>query len=412
MNQPASLQPDPVELIDVGALPPLGVVPKKMHAWAIRRERFGEPMQSFQHEELPVWDLGPRDVLVKVMAAGVNYNGVWAGLGKPVDIMRAHGMPYHIAGSDASGVIWAVGESVHEHAVGDEVVLHCNHLVEPGGSDRQTIWGYETPDGSFAQFTRVQSQQVLPKPEALTWEEAASYGLVYYTAHRMLIDRAQVAPGEDVLIWGGAGGLGVFAIQLCKAVGARAIAVVSSDERAELAMSLGAYGVINRKEFPDLQYREGESEEQKKTRLVAMKAFGRRICDILGERKKVEVVFEHVGKATFPASVWLAAKFGRIVICGATTGYDLTFDVRHLWMKQKRIIGSHFADADSARRANRLVVQGKVKPVLTKLFTWDEIPQAHQLMYENKLHGTVSCLVGAPRPGLRTFRETLAELKK
>jgi len=124
------------------------------------------------------------------------------------------------------------------------------------------------------------------------------------------------------------------------------------------------------------------------------------------------VVFEHVGKATFPASVFLASKYGRIVICGATTGYNLTFDVRHLWMRQKKIIGSHFADADSARRANRLMIQGKVKPVMTRLFTWEEIPEAHQLMYENKLHGTVACLVGAPRPDLKNFEETVAAMAK
>ena len=141
-----------------------------------------------------------------------------------------------------------------------------------------------------------------------------------------------------------------------------------------------------------------------------MKAFGKRIWELLGERKGPDVVFEHVGRATFPASVFLANKFGRIVICGATTGFDLTFDVRHLWMRQKRIIGSHFADADSAGRANRLVLQGKVHPVLTRMFTWDEIPHAHQLMYENKLHGTVSCLVGAPKPGLKNLEETRAAI--
>ena len=398
-------------IVPVGKLPPLGVVPEKMHGFVIREERFGPPMESFQPEEVPVWDLAPNEVLVQVMAAGVNYNGIWAGLGKPVSTLAAHGLGYHIAGSDASGVVWAVGNAVHDWKVGDEVVLHCNHLTNPGASEAQTIWGYETPDGSFAQFCRVQSQQCLKKPEHLTWEDAASYGLVYYTAHRMLIDRAKIEPGEDVLVWGGAGGLGVFAIQLCAAVGARAIAVVSSDEKAELAMSLGAVGTINRKEFSEMQYRPDETPEQAKARFQATKAFAKRISEILGERKKPDVVFEHVGASTFPASVWLANDFGRIVICGATTGYNLTFDVRHLWMKQKRIIGSHFADADSSQRANRLVVQGKVKPVMTRLFKYEEIPHVHQLMYENKLHGTVSCLVGAPRAGLKNYKETLAAME-
>ncbi|MGB5704347.1 MAG: crotonyl-CoA carboxylase/reductase [Polyangiales bacterium] len=400
------------EIVPVGQIPELGVVPKKMHSFVIRPERFGEPMKSFQPEEMPVWDLAPGEVLVQVMAAGINFNAIWAGLGEPVNILKGHGLDFHIAGSDASGVVWAVGPGVTDHKVGDEVVLHCNHLIYPGTNDLQTIWGYETPDGSFAQFTKVQGQQVLPKPPQLNWEEAASYGLTYYTAHRMLVDRAKVQPGEDVLIWGAGGGLGVFAVQLCAIMGARAIAVVSSDDKAELCMQLGAHGVINRKEFPGLQYKDDMTPEEQAAHKADLKGFGKRIWDILGERKGPEVVFEHVGKATFPASVFLAAKYGRIVICGATTGYNLNFDVRHLWMRQKQIIGSHFADADSAGRANRLVIQGKVKPVMTRLFTWDEIPEAHQLMYENKIHGTVSALVGAPRPGLKNLEETRAAIAK
>ncbi len=395
------------EIVPVGKLPPLGVVPQRMHAFVIRPERFGEPMKSFVREEAPVWEAGPGEVLLKVMAAGVNYNGIWAGLGKPVNVLKGHGLDYHIAGSDASGVVWKVGPGVTEYEVGDEVVVHCNHLLNPGASEDQTIWGYETPDGSFAQFTRVQAQQLLPKPKHLSWEEAASYGLTYFTAHRMLVERAQVEAGENVLIWGGAGGLGVFATQLVSVMGGRGIAVVSSEDKAKLAMDLGAHGTINRKEFPNLAYRPNMTPEQEKARFDEVKRFGKKLWEIWGEKKGADVVFEHVGAETFPASVFLANKFGRIVICGATTGFNLTFDVRHLWMQQKRIIGSHFANADSARRANRLVEQGKVKPVLTELFTFDQIPEVHQKMYENKVYGTVSCLVGAPRPGLKTYEETL-----
>ncbi|MEM6955016.1 MAG: crotonyl-CoA carboxylase/reductase [Myxococcota bacterium] len=390
------------------SIPDLGYVPEQMPAYVIRPERFGPPLEVLQQEMMPMWDIAPDEVLVLVMAAGVNYNCIWAGLGKPVDILKSHGLDFHIPGSDASGVVWKVGSAVRDWKVGDHVVMHCNHLVEPGASDKQTIWGYETPDGSMAQLCRVQAQQLLPKAPDLTWEEAASYGLVYFTAHRMLMDRAEIEAGEDVLVWGGAGGLGVFGVQLCKVAGCRAIAVVSSEEKAKLAMDVGAHGTINRKEFPDLQYRPGEDEEQKARRMAATKAFGKRIREILGQPKSVEVVFEHVGRSTFAASVWLAANHGRIVICGATTGYDLTFDVRHLWMRQKRIVGSHFADADSSRRANRLIERGLVKPVMTECFDWAEVPQAHQKMYENKITGTVSCLVSAPRRGLKNLEETRA----
>ncbi len=398
-----------VESVPVGTTPELGVLPSKMHAYVIRQGRLGEPRRSFVQEEVDVWQAGPGEVLVQVMAAGVNFNAIWAGLGEPVNILAGHGLDYAVVGSDASGVVWSIGEGVRGWSVGDEVVLHCNHLLEPGASDLQTIWGYETPDGAFAQFTRVQAQQLLKKPPQLTWEEAASYGLTYYTAHRMLVDRAKLQPGETVLVWGAGGGLGVFAVQLAAAMGARPIAVVSSADKAALCMQLGAVGVINRKDFPELAYFEGMNAEQEAAHQRAIKGFGKRIWEILGERTGPDVVFEHVGQSTFPASVFLANKFGRIVICGATTGYKLSFDVRHLWMRQKQIIGSHFADADSCRRANALMVQGLVKPVLTQLFTWDEIPEAHQRMYENKLHGTVACLVGSPRPGLRTYAETLSE---
>jgi len=314
-------------------------------------------------------------------------------------------------------VVWKTGQGVDRLKVGEEVVLHCNVACgqchhcqsdKPMACTGQQIWGYETPDGSFAQFTVVQAQQVLPKPPELSWEEAASYGLTYFTAYRMLVDRAQVKPGEDVLVWGAAGGLGVFAVQLCSVLGANAIAVVSSEEKGELVMKLGAKGYINRKDYPDLPFTADESDERKARRMKATKAFGKKIWEIIGERKGPDVVFEHVGQSTFPASVFLTNRFGRIVICGATSGFDLNFDVRHLWMHQKSIIGSHFADAGQAHAANKLLIQGRVKPVMTRLFDYASIPEAHQLMLENKLHGTVACLVGSPRPGLRNLDEVRA----
>ncbi len=418
-SKPGLRAVDSPDIVPVGELPPLGIVAKRMHGYAIRPERLGEPTTSFVNEALPTPEPGPGEVLIQVMAAGVNYNGVWAGLGKPVNVVASHGKPYHVAGSDASGVVWQVGPGVKGVKVGDEIVVHCNQACgqchycqssEPMACRNQKIWGYETSDGSFAQYALVQAQQVLPKPAHLTWEEAASYGLTYFTAYRMLVDRARVKPGEDVLIWGAAGGLGVFAVQLCKVLGANAIAMVSSEERGKLCMELGAKGFINRKDVPDFSFRPNETEAQKKTRFEGMKALGKKIWEILGEKKGPDVVFEHVGQQTFPTSVFLANRFGRIVICGATTGFDLNFDVRHLWMHQKSIIGSHFADAGEAHAANKLLVQGRVRPVMTRLFTYEEIPLSHQLMFQNELYGTVSCLVGAPRPGLKNLQETLAAI--
>src|SRR5689334_7528645 len=331
-----------------------------MAAWVIREEREGEPIDAFQLEEMETPEPGAFEVTVRVMAAGVNFNNVWAALGKPVSVFRSHKEDNHIGGSDASGIVWKVGEGVTRYKPGDEVVVHCNqasledvevHGLDPLAAPSQRIWGYETTWGSFAQFCKVQAQQLLPKPAALTWEEAASYGLCLFTAYRMLIDRAELRPGEDVLVWGGSGGLGVFAVQLAAMIGARPIAVVSSEEKAELAKSLGAIGVIDRREFKGIEYRDDETPEQTKARNDATKAFGKRIWDILGEKKGPDVVFEHPGKSTFGASVFLAHRFGRIVICGATTGFDLHFDVRHLWMHQKSIIGSHFAHAGQCHAA-------------------------------------------------------------
>ena len=146
------------DLYEIGEIPPLGHVPASMYAWVVRKDRHGPPEQSMQVEVVPTWTLDSHDVLVLVMAAGVNYNGVWAALGEPVSVLDVHKSPYHIAGSDASGVVWAVGSKVKRWKVGDEVVVHCNqddgddeecNGGDPMFSASQRIWGYETPDGSF-----------------------------------------------------------------------------------------------------------------------------------------------------------------------------------------------------------------------------------------------------------------------
>ena len=183
------------DLYEIGEIPPLGHVPAKCTPGSIRRDRHGPPEQSMQIEVVPTWPLDSHDVLVLVMAAGVNYNGVWAALGQPISPFDVHKQPFHIAGSDASGIVWAVGAKVKRWKVGDEVVVHCNqddgddeecNGGDPMFSASQRIWGYETPDGSFAQFCRVQDRQLMERPKHLTWEESASYTLTLATAYRML----------------------------------------------------------------------------------------------------------------------------------------------------------------------------------------------------------------------------------
>src|SRR5438874_9452411 len=238
-----------------------GTLPATMAAWVIRKEREGEPRDAFQVEEIEVPEPGAFEVIVRVMAAGVNYNDVWAALGEPVSVFGYGDHEeggHHIGGSDASGVVWKVGQGVTRWKPGDEVVIHCNqasyedpevHGLDPLAAPSQRIWGYETSWGSFAQFCKVQAQQLLPKPAHLAWEEAAAYGLTYFTAYRMLIDRCHLQAGHRVLIWGAAGGLGVFATQLCALSGADAVGVVSSDEKGKLIEQLGAIGSIDRSEF-------------------------------------------------------------------------------------------------------------------------------------------------------------------
>jgi crotonyl-CoA carboxylase/reductase len=384
-----------------------GELPATMAAWVIRQEREGEPVDAFQVEEIEVPEPGAFEVVVRVMAAGVNFNNVWAALGKPVSVFRYHPEEdHHIGGSDASGVVWKVGPGVTRWKPGDEVVIHCNqasyedpevHGLDPLAAPSQRIWGYETSWGSFAQFTKVQAQQLLRKPPNLSWDEAASYGLTYFTAYRMLIDRVQLQSGHRVLIWGAAGGLGVFATQLCAAAGAESVGVVSSPEKGALVEQLGARGFIDRTEFAGMMRRGNETPEEEKARFAVSRDFSKRVREILGGAP--DVVFEHVGKATFPTSVYCVKPFGKIVICGATSGYDLDFDVRYLWMRQKEIIGSHFANAWECTKANELIEQGRVRPVLWRTMPFDQVAEAHQLMHENKHCGKIAILVGATEEG-------------
>jgi crotonyl-CoA carboxylase/reductase len=387
-----------------------GTLPERMTAWVIREERFGEPKDAFQLEDIEVPEPAAFEVIVRVMAAGVNYNNVWAALGQPVSVMKYGDHPeygHHIGGSDASGVVWKVGPGVTRWKAGDEVVVHCNqasyedpevHGLDPMAAPSQRIWGYETTWGSFAQFTKVQAQQLLPKPAHLTWEEAASYGLVYFTAWRMLMTRCNLQAGQKVLIWGAAGGLGVFATQICKAAGAECVGVVNSDEKGALVEQLGAKGFINRNEFAGMMRKGGETPEEEKARFKESRRFGKAVSEILGGAP--DIVFEHVGAATFPTSVLTVKPFGKVVICAGTTGFNLDFDVRYLWMKQKEIVGSHFANAYECLKANELIESGAIRPVLWRTLGFDGVAEAHQLMKDNKHAGKISVLVGAEKEGL------------
>jgi crotonyl-CoA carboxylase/reductase len=403
-----------MEICALGEMPPLGVVPKRMLAQLIRPERYGPPQQAFAIEEVPTPLPGPGEVLVYVMAAGVNYNNVWASLGRPVDVIAARQRagaeePFHIGGSDASGIVWAVGEGVTNLKPGDQVVAHCGSwdLKDPwitkGGdpivAPSARIWGYETNWGSFAQFTRVQAHQLLPRPQGLTWAESAAYMLVGATAYRMLCGWPPhtVESGDVVLIWGGSGGLGSQAIQIARSRGAIPIAVASGEERGRFCVEVGAHAWIDRNNFdhwgvpPDWR-----DDKAYGAWLDGARSFGKALWEAVGERRSPRIVFEHPGESTIPTSIFVCDNGGMVVICAGTTGYHAAVDLRYLWMRQKRFQGSHFANDEQCAEFNDLVAAGEVSPCLSRTFTFEQTGEAHQLMHENRHPvGNMAILVGA-----------------
>ncbi|QIS23273.1 crotonyl-CoA carboxylase/reductase [Nocardia terpenica] len=402
------------EICGLGEIPDPGVVPKYMHAAVIRPERFGQPMDAIKVEQVRTPEPGYGQVLILVMAAGVNYNNVWAALGKPIDVVamrQRQGEPedFHIGGSDGSGIVWAAGPGVTGVQVGDEVVLSGAQWDEraddvrfggnPIASTTMRAWGYEANYGTFAQFALAYDYQCHPKPKNLTWAESASYMLTGATAYRQLTGwhPHTVEPGDPVLIWGGSGGLGSMAIQITRARGGIPIAVVSSPERAEYCRQLGAEGTINRQDYhhwgrlPDIgdaaAYREWLGEA---------KRFGRAIWDVLGEARAPKIVLEHSGEATLPTSLFVCDNAGMVVLCGGTSGYNGDIDLRYLWMRQKRLQGSHYADLSQCRRITELVAAGRISPCLTQTYEFDDIATAHQVLHDNvQTKGNVAVTVNA-----------------
>jgi crotonyl-CoA carboxylase/reductase len=405
---------------EIGEIPPIGEVPAQMHAQLIRPDRYGEPEKAFQDEVIDVPEVGPQEALVLVMGAGVNFNNVWAARGIPVDVTKTQarwGEPtdFHIGGSDASGVVYKVGDGVTNANVGDRVTVHAGQWdlddpqvlagEDPGLADSFRVWGYDTAWGSFAQFCKVQAHQLLPKAPHLTWEEAAAPTLTGATAYRMLHGWPPniVNEGDVVLVWGGAGGLGSLATQLVAAAGAKAITVVSSEEKGEYTKKLGAVGYINRKEYEHwgIPPHWKDSEAWAKW-FSGAKAFGKAIWEAAGERKSPAIVFEHPGEETIPTSIFVADRGGMVVICAGTTGYSATVDLRFLWNLQKRLQGSHLFNDEQAAAFNQLVVDGKVDPALGHVYPYDEVGHVHQLMGDGNLpEGNMSVLISAPREGLK-----------
>ena len=376
-----------------------------------------DPRKSLHVDDVPLPELGPGEAYVAVMASAINYNTVWTSIFEPVPtfgflerygktspLAKRHDLPYHVVGSDLSGVVLKTGVGVHAWKPGDEVVAHCLsvELEGPDGHNdtmldpEQRIWGFETNFGGLAEIALVKSNQLMPKPAHLTWEEAASPGLVNSTAYRQLVSRngAGMKQGDNVLIWGASGGLGGFATQYALNGGATPVCVVSSEDKAEICRSMGAELIINRSEENYRFWKDEDTQDPAEWR-----RFGKRIRELTGG-EDVDIVFEHPGRETFGASVYAARKGGTIVTCASTSGYMHQYDNRYLWMNLKRIIGSHFANYRESWEANRLISKGMIHPTLSRTYPLEETGQAALVVHQNAHQGKVGVLCRAPEEGL------------
>ncbi|GHG09892.1 MULTISPECIES: crotonyl-CoA carboxylase/reductase [Amycolatopsis] len=376
-----------------------------------------DPRKSLHVDDVPVPELGPGEALVAVMASAINYNTVWTSIFEPIPtfkflkkygklspLAKRHDLPYHVVGSDLSGVVLRTGVGVHNWKPGDEVVAHCLNveLEGPDGHNdtmldtEQRIWGFETNFGGLAEIALVKANQLMPKPDHLTWEEAASPGLVNSTAYRQLVSRngADMKQGDVVLIWGASGGLGSYATQYALNGGAIPVCVVSSPEKAAICRKLGAELIIDRSAEGYRFWKNDDEQDPKE-----WQRFGARIRELTGGEDP-DIVFEHPGRETFGASVYAARKGGTIVTCASTSGYMHQYDNRYLWMNLKRIIGSHFANYRESWEANRLIAKGLIHPTLSKTYALEETGQAALDVHRNAHQGKVGVLALAPQEGL------------
>ena len=376
-----------------------------------------DPRQSLHLDNIPTPELAAGEALIAVMASSINYNTVWTSIFEPVSTFgflerygrshadaKRHDLPYHVIGSDASGVVLRVGSGVNTWKPGDRVVAHCLsvELESPLGHNdtmldpEQRIWGFETNFGGLAELAIVKANQLLPKPEHLTWEEAAAPGLVNSTAYRQLVSQngAGMKQGDNVLIWGASGGLGSYAVQYALNGGATPICVVSSPQKAEICRSMGADLIIDRS-AENYQFWSDDTTQNPKE----WQRLGKRIRE-LTRGEDVDIVFEHPGRETFGASVYVTRKGGTIATCASTSGYMHEYDNRYLWMNLKRIVGSHFANYREAYEANRLIAKGMIHPTLSKAFPLEETGQATYEVHRNAHQGKVGVLGLAPKPGL------------
>ena len=336
---------------------------------AIRFHQHGGP-EVLKDEDAPDPSLGAADVLVRVKACALNHLDLWVRRGLP-------GVPIplpHIPGSDVAGEVAQIGAEVTTVKVGQKVVLapgvtcgKCPACIS--GNDNRcrqfTNLGYMI-DGGCAEYVRCPEVNCLPYPENLSFEQAAAIPVVFQSAWHMLVARAELQPGEDVLILGAGSGVGSAAIQVAKFFGARVITTAGTDAKLEKARELGADYVINH-------------------RTQKIREEVRRITN----KRGVDVVFEHLGTATWDDSVASLALAGRLVTCGATTGYDAKIDLRFLFSRQLSLLGSYMGAKSELHTVMNLVAAGRFKPVVDRLFPLADAAAAHAYLEAGSQFGKV-----------------------
>ncbi len=390
-----------------------------------------DPRNSLHVDEVALPELAPDECYVAVMASAINFNTVWTSIFEPLPTFgflrrlgresvwgARHDLDYHVVGSDASGVILRTGSAVRNWAPGDRVVIHCNYVddQDPSAHDdsmlasNQRIWGFETNFGGLAEISVVKANQLMPKPAHLTWEEAACNALCNSTSYRMLVSKngACMKQGDVVLIWGATGGLGGYAVQYVVNGGGIPVGVVSSPAKVKLLESLGCEAAIDRSEKAYRFWSDEHTQDESEWRRL-----GADIRALVGEDP--DIVFEHPGRQTMGASVFVAKRGGVVVTCAATSGYMVEYDNRHLWMKLKAIKSSHFANYREAWDANRLISLGRIQPVLSAVFPLAEVGEATRQVQRNLHEGKIGVLCLAPEEGLGVsdpeFRQKVGEDK-
>ena len=375
-----------------------------------------DPRKSTHIQEVPLPQIAPDEALIAVMASSINFNTVWSSIFEPISTFSAltrlaresewakrHDLDYHVMGSDASGVVLRVGSAVRNWKPGDKITVHCNHVDDQDNTAHndsmmaanQRIWGYETNFGGLADLSIVKANQLMPKPAHLTWEEAAVNALCNSTSYRMLVSRngAAMKQGDVVLIWGATGGIGAYATQYVLNGGGIPVCVVSSDEKAQILRDMGVEHIINRKTANYKFWKDEHTHDETEWRRL-----GTDIRDLAGEDP--DIVFEHPGRSTFAASIYVAKRGGTVVTCAATSGFMMEFDNRHFWMRLKNLVGSHFANYQEAWQANRLIAKGMIHPVLSQTFDLNHVGEAAYQVHNNMHEGKLGVLCLAPEAGL------------